>query len=323
MKKKKLITKVLSIIAIVILVLIVGASVALGWMVADQVLYQNKNNDTVNNSIVQLEKWEYDLDAFKNKYDSIGNEITVTAEDGNVCPATYFNNGGDVVVILVHGAGGDRVSVYPLAEQYLLRGYDVIAHDQRGCGSNEDKRVTFGIKESLDVRALVKYARESLHKDKVVVHGQSMGGQTTAIYASNVVLGEDSAADAVICDSPVPGMEYMIRSVIADDDPEEMESFVTSYFTETGKLYSKIFYHINWNDGDTINAVANDKLPTLVFVSEKDTVCLPEKVEEVYENIGSSVKSIAYVNSAHIEGVIDDPDGYMEYVEEFLANAGL
>ena len=62
---------------------------------------------------------------------------------------------------------------------------------------------------------------------------------------------------------------------------------------------------------------------SLIFVSQKDTVCLPEKVEEVYENVGSSEKSIAYVNSAHIEGVIDDPDGYMEYVEEFLANAGL
>ena len=118
-------------------------------------------------------------------------------------------------------------------------------------------------------------------------------------------------------------MEYMIRSVIADDDPEEMESFVTSYLTEAGKLYSKIIYRINWNDGDTIKVVENDQLPTLIFVSQKDTVCLPEKVEEVYENVGSSEKSIAYVNSAHIEGVIDDPDGYMEYVETFLAGAGL
>lgn len=50
MKKKK-VTKVLSIIAIVIVVLVIGASVALGWMVADQVVYQNKNNDTVGNSL--------------------------------------------------------------------------------------------------------------------------------------------------------------------------------------------------------------------------------------------------------------------------------
>ncbi|WP_026496302.1 hypothetical protein [Butyrivibrio sp. WCD3002] len=151
----------------------------------------------------------------------------------------------------------------------------------------------------------------------------TMGAQVSAIYASNVTPGTEEAADAVICDSPVPGMEYMVRSVIADDDPKEMESFVTSFLTDTSKLYSRLFYGVNWDEGDTIIVVANDQLPTLVFVSEKDTVCLPEKVEEVYENVGSQVKSIAYVNSKHIEGVIDDPAGYMEYVDTFLANAGL
>ena len=319
--KKNIIGKVVKIILGVVAVLMVVGTIGMAKLVTDGVFYQNKNNDTQTNSVKQLATYGFDLDGFNADYK--GKEISVTAEDGNVVPGTLFDVDSDKCVVLVHGAGGDRVSTYPLAQQYIDRGYDVIAFDDRGHGLNPDEKVTFGIYELRDVKALVKYARETLGSSEVIVHGQSMGAQVTAIYASNVTPGTAEAADAVICDSPVPGMEYMIRSVIADDDPEAMESFVTSYFTETGKLYSKIFYHINWNDGDTINAVANDKLPTLVFVSEKDTVCLPEKVEEVYENIGSSVKSIAYVNSAHIEGVIDDPDGYMEYVEEFLANAGL
>ncbi len=319
--KKNIIGKVVKITLGVVVALTVIGTVGMAKLVTDGVFYQNKNNDTQENSVKQLATYGFDLDGFNTSYK--GEEISVTAEDGNVVPGTCFDMDSDKCVVLVHGAGGDRVSTYPLAQQYIERGYDVIAFDDRGHGLNPDEKVTFGIHELRDVKALVKYARETLGSSKVIVHGQSMGAQVTAIYASNVIPGTAEAADAVICDSPVPGMEYMIRSVIADDDPEEMESFVTSYFTETGKLYSKIFYHINWNDGDTINAVANDKLPTLVFVSEKDKVCLPEKVEEVYENIGSSVKSIAYVNSAHIEGVIDDPDGYMEYVEEFLANAGL
>lgn len=321
--KKKIITKVLAIIAIVILVLIIGASVALGWMVADQVLYQNKNNDTVSNSVKQLETWEYDLDAFKNKYDSIGNEITVTAEDGNVCPATYFNNGGDTVVILVHGAGGDRVAVYPLAEQYLLRGYDVIAHDQRGCGSNADKKVTFGIKESLDVRALVKYARESLHKDKVVVHGQSMGGQTTAIYASNVTPGDVTAADAVVCDSPVPSMELMLRSVFGDDDPEAMYGGMSDFLLFTGGAVMKIGYGIDYKDGDTIKQVEKDKLPTQIIVSDQDKTCPKEDVEKVYDHVGSDIKSVFHLDTEHIKGVYDYPEEYMRQVLEFLNPLGL
>ncbi len=322
MKKKK-ITKVLSIIAIIILILVVGASVSLGWMVADQVLHQNRNNDTVGNSVKQLEDWNYDLQAFKNKYDSIGNEITVTAEDGNVCPATYFDNGADTVVILVHGAGGDRVFTYPLAEQYLLRGYDVIAHDQRGCGSNADDRVTFGIKESLDVRALVKYARETLGKQKVIVHGQSMGGQTTAIYASNVTPGDVNAADAVICDSPVPSMELMLRSVFGDDDPEAMYGGMSDFLMFTGGAVMKFGYGIDYKKGDTIKVVEKDKLPTQIIVSDKDKTCPKEDVEEVYEHVGSDIKSVFHVDSEHIKGVFDDPDGYMSQVEEFLKPLGL
>ena len=319
--KRNIIGRVVKITLGVVAVLIVIGTVGMAKLVTDGVFYQNKNNDTQGNSVKQLAKYGFDLDGFNAG--NQGKEISVTAEDGNVVPGTFFDRDSDKCVVLVHGAGGDRVSTYPLAQQYIERGYNVVAFDDRGHGLNSDDKVTFGIHELRDIKALVRYAREELGSSEVIVHGQSMGAQATAIYASNVTPGTVEAADAIICDSPVPGMEYMIRSVIADDDPEEMESFLTSYFTEAGKLYSKIFYRINWNDGDTIKVVENDQLPTLIFVSQKDTVCLPEKVEEVYENVGSSEKSIAYVNSAHIEGVIDDPDGYMEYVESFLVGAGL
>ena len=318
--KRNIIGRVVKITLGVVAVLIVIGTVGMAKLVTDGVFYQNKNNDTQGNSVKQLAKYGFDLDGFNAG--NRGKEISVTAEDGNVVPGTFFDMDSDKCVVLVHGAGGDRVSTYPLAQQYIERGYNVVAFDDRGHGLNSDDKETFGIHELRDIKALVRYAREELGSSEVIVHGQSMGAQATAIYASNVTPGTVEAADAVICDSPVPGMEYMIRSVIADD-PEEMESFVTSYLTEAGKLYSKIFYRINWNDGDTIKVVENDQLPTLIFVSQKDTVCLPEKVEEVYENVGSSEKSIAYVNSAHIEGVIDDPDGYMEYVETFLVGAGL
>ncbi len=322
MKKKKVL-KVVSIVVIVIAVLTVALSLAMGKMVADQVIYQNKNNDTVGNSVKQLAKWKYDLDDFQDKYESLGREIVVTAEDGNFCPATYFDNDGDKVVILVHGAGGDRVSVYPLAEQYLLRGYDVIVHDQRGCGANADKRVTFGILESLDVRALVEYAREELGMKKVIVHGQSMGGQTTALYASNVTPGDVNAADAVICDSPVPGMEFMLRSVFGDDDPVAMYGTMSNYLMFTSGVYMRLFNGVNYKDADTIKVVEKDKLPTLIIVSDRDRTCPKEKVEEVYEHVGSDIKSVFHIDSEHIEGVLDYPEEYMSQIEDFLEPLGL
>ena len=181
MNTKKII-KVTAITLGIIAFIGVAGSVAMGGYVADRILHQNEGKDTHGNSIKQLEVWDYDTEGFMNRYE--GTDIEVAAEDGNMVPATYFDSDSDKCVILVHGAGGDRVCVYPLAEQYIEDGYDVIAIDQRGSGVNPDDRVTFGINEQLDVKAMVRYARAEIGADKVIVHGQSMGAETVAVYAS-------------------------------------------------------------------------------------------------------------------------------------------
>jgi pimeloyl-ACP methyl ester carboxylesterase len=317
MKKNKII-KGLGITLGVIAFIGVAGSIAMGGYISDRILHQNKEEDTHNNSIKQLEIWEYDTEKFMNTYTGV--EVKATAEDGNTVPGTYFNNNSGKCVILVHGAGGDRASTYPLAEQYIEDGFDVIAIDQRGCGDNADDKVTFGIHEELDIKAMVKFAREELKADKVIVHGQSMGAQTTAIYASNVKPGTVEAADAVICDSPVPGMELILKEMFGDGDTD---SFMAVYLTGTSKMFMKVVDGIDYDDGDTINVVKNDYIPTMIIVSDKDEVCLPDQVMQVYDNIACENKAIYHADSAHIEGVIDDPEGYMNSVESFLNGVGI
>lgn len=317
MNTKKII-KVTAITLGVIAFIGAAGSIAMGGYVADRILHQNEGKDTHGNSIKQLEVWDYDTEGFMNRYE--GTDIEVAAEDGNLVPATYFGNDSDKCVILVHGAGGDRVCVYPLAEQYIEDGYDVIAIDQRGSGVNPDDRVTFGINEQLDVKAMVRYARDEIGADKVIVHGQSMGAETVAVYASNVTPGTADAADAVICDSPVPGMELVLKEMFGDGDTE---SFMANYLTGTSKLFMKVVNGIDYDDADTISVVKNDLIPTMIIVSDKDEVCLPYQVEQIYDNIACENKVILHVDSAHIEGIIDDPDGYMNSVESFLNEAGI
>ena len=317
MKKNKII-KGLGITLGVIAFIGVAGSIAMGGYISDRILHQNREEDTHDNSIKQLEVWEYNTEKFMNTYTGV--EVKATAEDGNTVPGTYFNNNSGKCVILVHGAGGDRASTYPLAEQYIEDGFDVIAIDQRGCGDNADDKVTFGIHEELDIKAMVKFAREELKADKVIVHGQSMGAQTTAIYASNVKPGMVEAADAVICDSPVPGMELILKEMFGDGDTD---SFMAVYLTGTSKMFMKVVDGIDYDDGDTINVVKNDYIPTMIIVSDKDEVCLPDQVMQVYDNIACENKAIYHADSAHIEGVIDDPEGYMNSVESFLNGVGI
>ena len=310
--KKKLV-KAFIITLAVIIVLAAGGSLFLGSYIAEQILLQNAEKDTHDNSIKQLGIWGYDIDAFLTTYE--GSDITATAEDGNEVPATYYGFGNNKCVILVHGAGGDRYCVAPVAEKYFANGYDVIAIDQRGSGVNPDENVTFGIKEQLDVKAMVAKARTELGYDIVIVHGQSMGGQTTALYASNVTPGSIEAADAVILECPVPGMELILGEMFGDGDTE---SFIARYFVGTSKFMMGIRFGIDYDDGDTIALASNIRIPALVIDSDQDSVCLPEQVEQIYANISCEEKDIVHFDSAHIEGCIDYPEEYEESIMSFL-----
>jgi len=307
--------KVLIIILAVIAVLAAAGSLFMGNYVADQILHQNADNDTHDNSLKQLELWGYDTDSFLATYE--GSDITATAEDGNEVPGIYYGYGNDKCVILVHGAGGDRYCVAPVAEKYFANGYDVIAIDQRGSGVNPDDRVTFGINEQLDVKAMVVKARTELGYDTVIVHGQSMGGQTTALYAANVTPGTTEAADAVILECPVPGMELILKEMFGDGDTD---SFMAKYLVGTSKFMMNLRYGIDYDDGDTIALASQIEIPALVIVSDRDSVCLPDQVEQIYDNISVDEKEIVHFDSAHIEGCIDYPEEYEESIMSFLTN---
>lgn len=314
--------KVFTVVLTVIILLACVASIFMGKYVADQILHQNKGINTKENSIKQLEVWGYDLVGFLNE--CVGRDVVVTAKDGNIVPATYFEAEEDsgIWVVLVHGAGGDRACIYPLAEEYLKRGYNVIAYDQRGSGDNADARVSFGILESIDLDAVVRYTFEELQAKKVYAHGQSMGAQTVSLYASGAQKTDNYVADAVILDSPIPGMELLLRLMFGDG-PEGADSFMTNYLIFTSKTYMKLVYHIDFDDADTVERAKNNTIPTMVIVSDRDEVCFPYLVEEIYDNIVCNQKKMEHFDSKHIEGVIDSPKEYMESVVDFLKEVGL
>lgn len=294
----------------VIIALAAGGFFALGELAADKVLHQNRGTDIRRNSLDQLDAWGFDTGAFLAAHE--GTDLSLTSADGNTFSGTRFSCGSGRCAVLIHGLGGDRTCVYPLANEYLKRGIDVITFDQRGSGVNEDGRITFGIYERLDAAAVVDHAKNVLGMDEVIVHGQSMGAQTAAIYASKAGAAN---ADAVILDSPVPSMEAVLKAAFGRGDPD---SIAAKLLYSAGKFCMKHFHGVDPDEADTMELVKTDRIPTLVILSERDEVCLPELVKRVYDNIACVDKALLKVDSAHVEGVIDDPEMYMRGVEDFL-----
>ncbi|WP_157949932.1 alpha/beta hydrolase [Vallitalea okinawensis] len=317
-KKGKLITKkrVKVIIIVLCLLLISGfgiVSYGLGVNIADGLIYLNEGNDTKDNSRKQLELWGYDIDSFEKQYPV--EKITLTAEDGNQIPVAFFSTQDtkdNNTVILVHGLGGDYVSVYPQAEIYLESGWNVLALDQRGSGDSTNQKVSFGYYEKLDIKALVDYVKANTTDKKMVVHGFSMGAATTGLYAGTEHANEN--VDAVILDSAFDSMESMFLMVFEDMNT----GLPGAYAVWCANMGLRTKYNFDFDDANIVTALKNCNVPALVIQSEKDDLSTSDMGEALFESITGSKKEYWLVDTKHIEACIDYPVQYKERVMNFI-----
>lgn len=299
-------------ILVVLTAVCVVFNIYVGKQVAEGLLYMNEGNDTKENSVKQLEIWGYDLSRFNEQYSP--EMAVVTAEDGNEVPmAVFADDKRENTAILVHGAGGDHVSMYPVADIYLKNGWNVVAIDQRASGDSQDDKVSFGYFEKLDVEAAVLYAKNELLSSKVVVHGQSMGAATVALYAATENAREN--VDAVILDSSFDSMKSMFLGVWRE---METDGIPEDYVVACGDWYLKHFYGFGFDDADSCEKMKENYVDTLILQMSQDVIVSDEKAEQMYTNIAAEEKKICYFDSEHIKGIIDYPEEYEEAVFSFL-----
>ena len=319
-KRRKIIGVTVESIAVIIIIAILGFSYYCGYQVAYGLLYQNEGLDTKGNSVKQLAEWNYDEEEYERanfEKKNNGNEFTVTAKDGNIIYGTHFikdNKVDNNTVILIHGLGGDRVSMEPIAKMYLLQGWNVITYDQRASGESKNEWVTFGYFEKYDVEALVDYIKDLTTDKKIVIHGQSMGAVTAGLYAATKHASEHIYA--VIMDSPFDSMESMFLGVW--NEMEGTEEIPDDYIIWCGDWYLKWNYKFSFADADLVDLSKNNHVKSLVIESMRDNISLPEMNEEIYEAIATKDKELWRVDAEHIEGFVDYPEEYTKEVMEFL-----
>ena len=316
MKKKTNFKKVAGIIAAVVLLIVATAALAgsyyVGGMVADGMLKTNNGNDTKKNSVLQLEKWGYDLAGFQQQWPET--EFTVTAKDDNIVPVAYYSSGVVApkgIAILVHGHGGDHVFTAPMAEQYLRQGWDVYAYDQRSSGDSSSPYFAFGYYEKQDIEALVDYIVANQPELPIVLQGQSMGGTTALLYGATAH-GQQHLA-ALVVDSPMLGMEEMLLQVM------RQEGMPAEYMAFCGNWYISWNFGFTFKDADALVAAEEITTPVLMIHSQQDELISVEDGQKIFDALASENKEFWLADSAHIEAIKDTPAEYEERLFDFLA----
>ncbi len=98
-------------------------------------------------------------------------------------------------VVLVHGWAANKSEVLKYAVP-LHQSFNVVAFDLRNGGRSGRTATTFGIREQLDLEAIVDWLERTKHPDHLFVMGNSMGGATAVLAAAT-----DPRIEALILDS--------------------------------------------------------------------------------------------------------------------------
>lgn len=121
--------------------------------------------------------------------------ISLVTGDGVTLSAWYLPPANGAAILLLHGAGGSREGVRPLAEMLVRRGYGVLALDLRGHGASGGATNRLGWQGSADVGAALAYLQSRPEVQRIGGLGLSMGGEVLLGAAS-----EYPALAAIVAD---------------------------------------------------------------------------------------------------------------------------
>ena len=323
---KKILKIVLWTALALILIAAVGISVYTGDQVVKNSTKLSEPDETFEIPYNVFTAYHMDYEAFTAKYRTETLSLTSSQKDAHTIPADYIYAEGSEdknhdTVIMVHGLGGNRMSVLPVAQVFLENGWNVLAYDQRSSGENRAEGNTFGFLEKYDLLDCADMVREWAPDKRLGVWGTSFGGLTSVLAVCDSRLGLTEKTAFLVLDCPLSNMEDELRLVM---DSEDMGGIPTDYLIWTGNLMNKAELGFFYSEADG-RAVIRDRMkqevPLLVFISGKDELAPYPMGADMFELYpGENKTLINFEDCEHVDGWKDHEAEYREAVENLLGS---
>lgn len=238
--------------------------------------------------------------------------VTTVSYDGLRLAARYFDNKSDKTVILFHGYRSSAARDFSCAiEMYTRFGFNILLCDQRSHGRSEGRLITFGVKESRDVKAWVEYVTEHYRTEKILLGGMSMGA-TTVLLACGLSLPESVKAVVADCGytSPVEIMKRVAKKSMKIN---------AALFLPLLNIYCKLFGKFSIFGTDTRKVMASTNIP-VIFIHGSDDGFVPSKMSEQAYSVNPANRKLVLVEGAdHGLSYLIDKKTVEKELEQFIS----
>ena len=133
-------------------------------------------------------------------------EVELVTADGINFGAWYFRQPGSPQTVIVSGGHkGQRQGALGISVALWRKGFNVIAYSYRGMSGSDRAPITFGIKEVLELQAVIAFARKRIPQARIGLLGYSMGAVVTLLGAAG-----EPGVEALVLDSPFSDLRTLL-----------------------------------------------------------------------------------------------------------------
>src|SRR3977135_82125 len=137
-------------------------------------------------------------------------EVELSTADGVSFGAWHFRQPGSPQTVIVSGGHkGQRQGSLGISAALWRKGFNVILYSYRGMPGSDRAPITFGIKEVLELQAVVAFGRKRISGARIGLLGYSMGEVVSLLGAAG-----EPGVQALVLDSPFSDLRtLMIENV--------------------------------------------------------------------------------------------------------------
>src|SRR6202166_1396953 len=125
-------------------------------------------------------------------------EVELVTADGVNFGAWHFRQPGSPQTVIVSGGHkGQRTNSLGISAALWRKGFNVVLYSYRGMPGSDRAPITFGIKEVLELQAVIAFARKRIPHARIGLLGYSMGAVVSLLGAAG-----EPGVGALVLDSP-------------------------------------------------------------------------------------------------------------------------
>ena len=133
-------------------------------------------------------------------------EVELATADGVNFGAWHFRQPGSPQTVIISGGHkGQRQGALGIAVALWRKGFNVVLYSYRGMPGSDRAPITFGIKEVLELQAVIAFARKRIPNARIGLLGYSMGAVVSLLGAAG-----EPGVQALVLDSPFSDLRTLL-----------------------------------------------------------------------------------------------------------------